>query len=503
MNVFSNSLLTSVRHILTFCRQRLGEGLAIGIGLGLCSCGLTPSPPILKEAPSAVLENARQTALDSCTFTNDDWPAEEWWRLFGDPQLDMLILQAIADNPSIVVAEARVHAALAASDKAHAPMFPTLDFESDVFRMHNSKNGIVGLLAVADPLFPLTFLERDMNLLFSYQFDFWKKNRNQIIASLDEVQARKAEAYAARLTLALSVAESYFQLHIAKAREKLAQRFLANRQAIDLLMHKRQGQGLENIWNVNKAQQAALAAQKFLYQTQQEVLISNHELQALLADDFAIPIADIEFCQTLDRFPIPCSLPLDLLAHRPDVWAQRFRLEAAARLICVAKADFYPNIDISGLVGLQAIQSNPLFSPASYFGLIFGPALHLPIFKGGALQAEYDLRSRDYDMAVGQYDAIVLTAVKEVLNALTMLQKTTEFYQLAITSEEISRRNLEVALARLRLTLNSRMDALSYENEWLQAEDARLQALLAGLQARLNLILALGGGFDASCENID
>lgn len=460
--------------------------------LAFCAgCGLRPYVPELKHAPLTALTEAQNEALKSNAATQSDWPQEQWWRIFGDEQLNGLIEQSLDAHPSMKIAEAKVQIAAAQFRRERAPLFPNFNSSGDYTRIHNSKNGIFGL---APRVFPLTYNQPEISLNFSYEFDFWKKHTNLIVAAIDEVQARAAEAYLSKLILAVSVADAYFHLQASAARLEIAKELIRNRKDNIELTSLRRKNGLDNDWVVNRARTASLVASQFYEQVSEDVITSNNELQALLVSDFTVPIAAVDLSLGLNEpFPIPTTLPLELLAHRADVWAYRWRVEAAARQICVARANFYPNINIVGFVGLQSIFPSKLFQGDSTYGSI-GPAFHLPLFDGGILCAEYDVSVQQYVIAVAQYDQAVLDAVKEVLNALAILKSTHELYLIAKASEEVAKDSLEVARQRLKHELNSKLDVLSYENDWLQSKDIYLQALLSCSEARLNLIRALGGG---------
>lgn len=463
------------------------------ICVGCCRSSIDPPPPM--EAPMEALSRAQAETVASSFATTAEWPEDQWWHLFNDSQLDQLIETSLSQHPSMAAAEARVQAANAIRMRARAPLFPSIDAQGDYTRWRNSKNGIFGLA----PQFPLTYTQPEATLSFNYEFDFWKKHANLIAAAVNEMEAREAEAYQSRLILAISVAEAYFELQTVVAREGVARELVKNKKALLSMRGQRKTHALDNDWDLNKAEGTSLTAVQYAKHLSQEVATSGNELQALLAGDFSIPVqvADIAL-GVQDPFPLPATLPLDLLAHRADIWAKQRRAEAAARRINVARANFYPNINLLGYGGLQTITPSNFFQASSFYGTI-GPAFHLPIFEGGALQANYQLSQQEYLIAVAEYNEQVLTAVKEVLNALAILQKTGEIYQSAKASESVAMNSLEVARKRMQNQLNSKLDVLSYEIDWLQARDNTLQSLLACLQARLLLIRALGGGCEV-CE---
>lgn len=470
----------------------------VGIMLLVSACQIAPPTPILKQAPVYSLGKAAADQSDF-TYTTNEWPEQFWWTAFGDSQLDAMIAQALANNPTIIAAEARLKAAYALSDKAYAPFYPTFDFESDITRVHQSKNGIFGILNATDPAYPITYLQRTYSFNFGYEFDFFKKHHHQLLAAFGQANALKAEAYTGRLALSLSIAQKYFLINILKERKKIIWQLIQNQEGIAQFIDARVQKGIESYENFNQSLSAIRSNRQLLLQIQEDISVYSNELQALIAADFDYPICDITINYSLDAFPMPCNLPLDLLAHRADVMANRWRVESAGRQVAAAKAAFYPNINMFGLIGFQAIKSFPLLDQNSVFGLVSGPAIHLPIFEGGLLQADLDQKHQEYHLAVAQYNETVNNSVKEVLNALTHFQKTGERYQISVEDVIHAQKNVELSYLRLQNNLISRVDFINYENDLLNTTDLHIQAFLACLQARLDLIRALGGGYEVSC----
>lgn len=477
--------------------QRLG---LLAILLPLFFGCLQPTPPVLKEMPIHALEEAYNSYTDP-VYISEEWPEPQWWLDFNDPQLDALISQAFLDNPSITIAEARFRAAFALSNQANAYSWPSLDYEADITSIKNSENGIFGILHQTDPTYPLKYFQRNMALQLQFDFDFFKKRRNEFFAVLSEANALEIETYTARLDLALSVSQSYFKLQIFRMREQLAKKLAENRNLIIELTQKKLGKGLERQSKLNQAINSRLNSVQNISQIVQEKNTSYYELQALVANDFRTPVENIVLCEQLEPIPLPNSLPLNLIAHRPDVWAQRWRVEAAARRICVANAEFYPNVNLNGAYGLQAIEPNPWFAPGSIYGIMFGPALNLPIFKGGALIAGRNRRLAEYTEAVAEYDAAVISAAKEVLIAISILKETKMRYEIALESENLAKANLEQIQLLKKQTMNSQLDVIASEIDLMLITDNKLLSLLDYYQARLNLIHALGGGYEMNnCE---
>lgn len=476
--------------------QSIRTAIFIGFFVFCCGCGLTPPAQEFRQAPIEALMNAQaETLLGSQSVVSDDWLETEWWRMFNDEQLNEFIYQALCINPQMRIAEAKVQIAAEQFQKERAFLFPNFNSSGDYTRVRNSKNGIFGLA----PQFPLSYTQPEISINFNYEFDFWKKHTNLIVAAIDETEAKEAEAYLTRLILAVSVTDAYFRLQISAERQELAKELIRNRKERLELISLRRDYGLDNDWDVNRARTDSLIASQYYEEVRENYIISNNGLQALLAGDFLTEVFLVDISVGLnDPFPIPKTLALDLLCHRADVWARKWRVFAAARRICVAEANYYPNVNLMGFIGLQSIIPSKLFEWHSIYGQI-GPAFHLPLFDGGLIDAEFDTKVQEYLIAVAEYDQTVLDAVKEVLNALQILNSSNELYQIAQEGEKVAKESLELVRTRVQQNLNSKLDVLYYENDWLQSKNIYLNALLNTLEARLELIRALGGGLGIVC----
>lgn len=459
----------------------------------LSSCNLNVPEPPLRDLPQNALLVARDEALDHAVFIESDWLNEEWWQLFEDEQLNEYIALALEDHPNIKKAVARVELAITQRNKARAPLLPTLNFDADSTRWRNSKNGIFGLA----PNFPLKYTQKEGSFNYNLELDFWGKRINQTLAAADEIQASLAELYSARLLLSLSVAETYFWLQTNLVRQKLAEQLLSNRQRQTELSKKRVSNGLDTSLTYNTTLGNEFSAKQFAAAISQNVELNYHALQALIAGNFDVFVPMAQVDQTVcHQFPLPSSLPMDLLAHRPDIQAQRWRVDEAARQINVAYADFFPNVNLLGFVGLQTIHRGNIFTHKSLY-YEAGPAIHLPIFQGGLLEANYEASQQQYVIEIAQYENLVLSAVKEVLNALSVLQYSTEQYTQSKAVAEQRRKVYELTKKRLLHNLSGSLDVLAAEEQWITAQDNETQALAAALIARLQLIQALGGGYES------
>ncbi|MBF0292152.1 MAG: TolC family protein, partial [Nitrospinae bacterium] len=212
---------------------------------------------------------------------------------------------------------------------------------------------------------------------------------------------------------------------------------------------------------------------------------------------------DLDFLETDAQAPqalavaVPHDLSLNLLARRPDVRSALLRVEAAADRIGVARAGFYPDVRFSALAGFQSIDLLKLLDPTSLlYG--FGPAISLPLFNAGRLEAGLDTANAEYDMAVERYNQMALSAAKEAVDQLTLVSSSSMRIEALAEAYEQARKAGRIAERRHAGGLEGKITPLRAELESLERKRALIMAQRAAVSARIGLIKALGGGFDYS-----
>jgi NodT family efflux transporter outer membrane factor (OMF) lipoprotein len=460
--------------------------------LGLGSCATLPKVARAPE-PQPITAYA---VTQSLSAPAGDWPSDGWWNAYGDAQLTSLIETALQDSPSMAQAQARVRKAEAAAGEAQSARFPTLEADGSYAEVKESLN------QGFPPQFA-QYLPKGYNssaylaLKFGYEFDFWGKNRAAIAAAVSEVRAAQADAAEARLALSTGIALAYADLGRLFAERDVAERSAQVKEETAGLVLRRVDNGLDTHAELKQAEAGAPAARAQMAAVDEEIAQTRNRIAALMG-------AGPDRGNSIDRpatlhikaFGLPGELQAQLLGRRPDIVAARWRAEAAARRIRVARAQFYPNINLAAYIGQQALFANLLFRNSSTIGDV-GPAVSLPIFEGGRLRDQYRGARSDYDDAVASYDATLVQALQELADAAA------------------SERALGVRLRESRAALASDEEAyklirLRYEGglanyqSVLLAEDAVLQArvIVADLDARaftldVQLVQALGGGYES------
>ncbi|HEU4663662.1 MAG TPA: efflux transporter outer membrane subunit [Dokdonella sp.] len=454
--------------------------------LMLAACSIPPKPdrPTLRdEAPLAGIAVAVGTGAS-------EWPDPQWWRRYDDPQLAGLIEQALAGAPTLDEAHKRLGSALAAVEVARAQGGLSSQANAQVQRLRLSENGLI----------PPQFLgftwynQGDLSLQFQYDFDFWGKTRAAVAAAVDEARAAEAERSAASLMLTTAIADTYFAWQADQAHLALANESIGVLQRLRTIADQRVARGIDSHDPLHQAE-AQLAAVR---ETQAAYTGAAKIRLAALAGLLGVAPADLP---RLEAHPLPSvdaalpgSIGLDLIARRPDIAASRWRVEAALRRVDEARAEFFPDISLGAMVGLQSLDLDKLLNAGSRTAAI-GPALHLPIFGRGQLKAAYRASQAQLDAAAAQYDATVVDAARDVATqALTLAQvdarRNERNGQLAAT------RALESAAgARARQGLVDDRSVLAAQAQVLEQRDALLSLDAQAVSVQIALTKALGGGY--------
>lgn len=438
-----------------------------------------------------------QTIAAERSLTGDDaaaWPRQDWWRERQDPQLTALIEEGLAKSPDVAAAAARFRRASGMAQEAGAALLPSLDLQGKVTAEKQSYN--MG--------FPKEFVPKgwqdygQIAANLGFDIDLWGRNRAALAAATSEAQAAAIDAEQARLMLSTGIALAYYDLARLYAERDVRAAELELRTATQKLVDSRMANGLDTRGSLRQAEAGGATARAGLGAAEQAIALRRNQIAALVG---AGPDRGLEIARpapdALEQEAIPAGITTDLIGRRPDIAAARKRLEAAARRIDVARADFFPAIRLDALVGLQSLGLGNLFEGDSKFGSA-GPAISLPIFRGGELKGRYTAARGTYDEAVANYDGIVLTAYQQVADAVTsrrLIGQRLIDARAALTASEEAHK-----IARLRYEggLSNYLDVLVVEDRLLQA---RLSVAAIEAEARaqsVTLIRALGGGFVAA-----
>jgi len=456
----------------------------------LAACATVPPTGKMVSATAIASLDSRQ----SLTAAETPWPADGWWRAYGDTQLDGLIDEALSHSPDLAAARARLAKADALAGESRAALAPQVTANGQVQATKQSYNNG----------FPAAFVPKGYRdsaratLDFSYDLDLWGGKRAALAAAVGEARAAKVDSQAARLTLSAAVAEAYGDLAQGHADLDAARDALRIRQETLALIDSRLANRLENRGALLRAQSGVATATAQAAAIEESVALTRNRIAALMGEgpDRGLTIAR-PAAASLRAFGLPADVRVALVGRRPDLAAARLRAEAAGQKIKAAKADFYPNIRLSAFFGLQSLGLSAFSQSGSDIGGV-GPAITLPIFDGGRLRAAYGAAGADYDSAIADYDQTLVKALREVADAAASSRALTQRLDESRKALEASRQAHDIALQRYQGGLSNYLDVLT-------AEDALIadQRAVADLQARaflldIALTRALGGGFQSA-----
>jgi NodT family efflux transporter outer membrane factor (OMF) lipoprotein len=467
-------------------------GLAAGASsLALLAACAPDLGPMTQEKPAAAY--ATQKALGAPSASA--WPAENWWTAYNDPQLTALIEEAVKGAPDLRVAEARVRAAQAQAESAGAPLLPTINANGSV------QATAVKINATEIPSNFKNFLPTQwqpftqLGAKISYEVDFFGKNHAALAAATSQAHAAEFELRAARLQISTAVASAYAELvRLTVDRQEAVDAVKVRGDTLTLVVDRVKN-GLENESQSAQSSAEQNVARGDLAVIDARIELVRHQLAALLG---AGPDRGLDIVPNVATIAapwgLPSNLPAELVGRRPDVAAARARAEAAADQIKVARANFYPNVNLAVSALNFSLTPDQIFT-RNIFVAQAGPAITLPIFEGGRLQGAYRGARAEYDVAVATYDKTVSDALKDVADAVSQQKALAEQLGYAEQAAADSRKAYDLALLRYKGGLSPYLVVLTAQTTLIQQERAATDLKAQTLAANVALVRALGGGF--------
>lgn len=450
-----------------------------GIAAGCVSDPVTST----RERPLS----AADVGLTAPSSATDPAP---WWQALQDPQLERLIATAVARNPGLAGALARVRAAREQATVANAGTSPQVTLDGYEYRERFSENYIF-----PPPYGGGTYWEGRLGFNLNWHLDFWGRQEALVRQARLGADAAALDASSAELLLSSAVAQAYVEWVRAQRLEAVALRAQQQRQAVLDLTQQRVGAGLDTQVELRAAESNVEQSAVDIEQARLAATLARNALAALTgAGSTATQALDPPALDLEAALPLPAALPADLLARRPDLRAAAARIQAATAGREVAHANFYPNVDLVAFGGIAAIGLQEMFQGDSHQWTV-GPAIHLPIFDAGRLKAEYRRSGAELDAAIASYNDAVLRAVREAADQSSRVQSIDAqlvAQQRALLAAE---RSYDLATQRYSAGLSSQVTVLNAETQVLAARRQRTQLLADRTAARIALLVALGGHY--------
>ena len=436
---------------------------------------------------------ANYEAAQSLPAEDGQWPSLDWASQFSDPQLPGLIAEALDGNPSIAQAQARIAKASSYIESSKSALYPKVNGSYSWNREIYSANSIY-----PPPFGGTWYSENNALASASWDLDLWGKNRQRLGQAVSQERAAEADMQQARVTLAASVASTYNQLARLYAQRDIAQREIRNREDIGRITDGRVTAGLDT----NVERQTAIGniatTRANLTDLDGQITVVRYQLGALLGKG---PDRGLQTAQPVlapgGAVALPGNLPADLLARRPDLVAARWQVEAALHDVKEAKAEFFPDVNLAAAAGFDAFGWGKFFTAGSR-QVQFGPAIHLPIFDGGALRSQLKGRYADFDYDVATYNQTLVNALNDVATQVSSIHSIDRQQADAQRALEASTSAYQLSVVRYKAGLSPQLQVLSADQNRLAAEQTLTDLRMSRRNMQIGLIKALGGGFDAT-----
>lgn len=464
----------------------LAAGLALLAG---CLVGPDYKRPQATQIPAAYAgwSNGWKIAEPRGQF-----PKGNWWEMFGDPELNALEVQAVAANQQLKAAVARFAEARATVDVTRAGLFPNISVSGSYTRERVSPNApsITTGKAIGNAS---TFNDFAVPLDASYEVDLWGRVRRSVESSRALAQATAEDFETAKLAIQAEVAVDYFTLEALDSElAVLHSSVQVFSKSFELTSNRFSG-GVANELEVAQSQTVLETTQAQLPAVELQRAQFEHAIALLVgqpASTFHIP----EKSLSTELPVIPPGLPSELLERRPDIAATERRMAAANADIGVAKAAFFPAVDLNGLAGFESINAGTVFNwPSRYWAV--GPSVTVPLFEGGRLRANLRFAKATYNETVDNYRQTVLAAFSEVEDNLAAQNLLASQYEAESSALVAARKQLEAANNRYTDGLVTYLEVATAESTELNVEFTTVQLRGQQLVAAVSLVKSLGGGW--------
>jgi outer membrane protein, multidrug efflux system len=462
--------------------------LAASLATALAACGTvgadftapkTVAAPSFRHGGAAQPDSARLPAA--------------WWTVFGDQTLDTLEQRALNDSPSVKAAAQRLLQAQAQLGVVRAGQLPNVSAGASISNSRTSAETSQGLALGHRSIKGNNY---SIGASLSYELDLWGRVRRVVEAADAQALAAQDDRDGVILLLSSQVASSYWQLRGLDAERAILQQALAARREAQQLVEARFNGGLSNELDVSRARIERANAEADLHEVQRQRDLVEHGLAVLVGASPSAPLLAADAKTALPQPPaIPVGLPASLLGQRPDLAASVANLKAANAQVGVAEGAFYPSLSLTGNFGF-ASESLRNLSNGGARQFSVGPlALSLPLFDAGRNRSNLALSKARYEEAVANHEGRLLTALREVEDALSDVQERQQQGEVQSQAQQAAARAVQVAQARYDRGVSTYLDVTDAQRSSLAADRAAAQIRTQRLLAAVAVARSLGGGW--------
>ncbi|MGO4479558.1 efflux transporter outer membrane subunit [Massilia sp. 2TAF26] len=478
----------------TMFKPVIHTAVAAAVAALLAACG-TVGPDF--KAPQDIASPAYRHAQAGQQQDAARLPAD-WWTVFGDQTLDTLEQRALHDNPNVRAAAQRLVQAQAQLGVVRAGQLPSVNVQAGISNSRTSAETSQGLALGHRSIEGNNY---SLGAGFSWELDLWGRVRRVVEAADAQALAAQDDRDGVLLMLSGQVATTYWQLRGLDAELAILRSALATRRESQELIEARFNAGLSNELDVSRTRIERANAEADLHEAQRQRNTLEHALSVLVGASPSEPlVASNQGTALQDKLlpqppSIPVGLPASLLGQRPDLASSVAALKAFNAQIGVAEGAFYPALSLTGNYG-YASESLRNLAQGSARQFSFGPlALSLPVFDAGRNRANLKLAQARYDEAVANHEGRLLSALREVEDALSDVQERQQQGEVQVQAQQAAARALQVAQARYDRGVSTYLDVTDAQRSALAADRAAAQIRTQRLLAAVSVARALGGGW--------
>jgi NodT family efflux transporter outer membrane factor (OMF) lipoprotein len=467
------------------CLKRV---LSVVVALAVTGCASAPEhkpPDIRIDSPQMWSAGEADTSAVAVT---------DWWRSFDRAELDALVEESIENNYDLIAAAARVDQAAALARITAADMWPQISATAQGSRAKRNFIGFPIQGANPDEVLSIRNNSFGVSLDATWEIDLWGRMYKAQSAAQAEVEANWADLAALKLSIAAQTVKAWFALTEARLQLELAEETVNSFRTSAAHVRTRYEQGVRTSLDLRLALSNVAAAEALLELRREQLDRTTRQLEILLG---RYPAAAIEAAPDLPDLPgeIPGGLPSELLIRRPDLVAAERRYAAAGARVSSAKRAFFPRITLTGSGGTLTEQiENLVDGNFSVWSIAAG--ITQPIFQGGRLRANLAQSNAVSDQALAGYASALLRAFGEVESAIVAedrlrwrVQYTAEAARQSEAARQVAERQYQAGLVDYITVLETQRRSLNSQSDLISVRRERLDA-------RINLHVALGGGFD-------
>lgn len=464
-------------------QRKLATALLVVLSAGGCAVGPDYQQPAVETPTNWRLAEGEVVDLANTT----------WWRLFQDPVLDRLIQTSLENNKDIRIAAATVEEFIGRYGATRADQFPQVSYDALAERRRSTESDLAPGIDPINERYQV-----DLGVLF--EIDLWGRLRRATEAARADLLATDEAKRTVILTLVAAVADSYVRLRELDKRLGIARNTLGTREESLRIARRRFEAGLTSELPFRQAQADYEGVALTIPQLERAIAQQENLLSVLLGRN----PSQIPRGSSLDQLVqpgVPQGLPSDLLERRPDIRQAEQELIAANARIGVARAEYFPSISLTGVLGSASKSLSDLFSgPAQTWA--YGGSLLGPIFTGGRITGQVQAAEARQQQALARYEKTIQTAFAEVEDSLIDVSKSREEFQ--VQSKQVEAYGEYARLARLSYDNGyiSYLEVVDAERNLFNSEQALAQSQSRVFQALINLYKAMGGGWVVKAEEL-